>query len=72
MENKHLIDLSIKYGLNSSDLSKLVSIVHQAGIYDAESDQFQKITEYLCSEKMLETPAEEIMENLKLKKLISD
>ncbi len=72
MENKHLIDLSIKYGLNSSDLSKLVSIVHQAGVYDAESDQFQKITEYLCSENMLETPAEEIMENLKLKKLISD
>ena len=72
MENKHLIDLSIKYGLNSSDLSKLVSIVHQAGIFDAESDDFKKVTEHLCSEQMLETPSEEIMENLKLKGLISD
>ena len=72
MENKHLIDLSIKYGLNSADLSKLVSIVHQAGVYDADSDQFQKITDHLCSENMLEIPAEEIIEELKLKGLITD
>ena len=72
MENKNLIDLSIKYGLSSSDISKLVSMVHQAGVHDVNSDQFTKISEHICSEKMLETPAEEIIENLKLNGLIID
>ena len=70
MENKQIIDLSIKYGLSSSDISKLVSIIHQAGVHDVNSDQFTKISEHICSENMLEIPAEEIIENLKLNGLI--
>ena len=32
MENKHLIDLSIKYNLNSTEVSKLIDIIYQAGV----------------------------------------
>lgn len=72
MENKHLIDLSLKYDLNAEEISKLVSIVYQAGVNDMESRDFKRITSYICEAKILAMPPEEIIEELKRKGLISE
>lgn len=70
MENKILIDLSVKYGLSSADLSKLVSIIYQVGIHDMESRDFHKVANFICESKMLEVSSEELIEELKRKGLI--
>lgn len=70
MENKILIDLSVKYGLSSADLSKLTSIVYQVGVHDLESRQFHKIANFICESKMLDVSSEELIEELKRKGLI--
>jgi hypothetical protein len=72
MENKFLIDLSVKYGLSASDLTKLSSIVHQAGFADINSRGFKRVAEFICEMKILELPPEELIEELKLKGLISE
>lgn len=72
MENKHLIDLSIKYGLNSADVSKLAGIIHQAGVTDMESHEFQRIANYICEAKIMDMPSEELIEELKRKGLIRE
>ena len=70
MENKLLIDLSIKYGLSSEETSKLVNMVYQAGVNDIESREFQRVANYICEAKLLEMPAEELIEELKRKGLM--
>lgn len=70
MENKFLIDLSIKYGLESAKISKIVDIIYQCGIREADSREGQRIANYLCEFNLVGRPAEEIMEELKLKGLI--
>lgn len=72
MENTHLIDLSIKYGLSEPDMSKLINIAYQSGIHDLTSREFQRIAAYVCEMKLLDTPSEELLEELKLKGLIND
>ncbi len=72
MENRHLIDLSVKYGLSSADVSKLVSIVYQVGVHDMESKEFKRIVTYLCENKLVNIPPEEIIEELKRKGLIKE
>lgn len=70
MENKILIDLSLKYGLTSPDVSKLANMVYQAGVTDIDSPDFQKIATYICEMKLIDTPAEEVQEELKRKGLV--
>lgn len=70
MENKHLIDLSVKYGLNAEDISKLASMMYQVGIDDMESDDFKRVANYICQAKLIDLPAEELIEELKRKGLI--
>lgn len=72
MENKHLIDLSIKYGLSETDMSKLINTAYQAGINDLNSRNFQRIAAYICEMKLLDTPSEDLLEELKLKGFIKD
>lgn len=72
MENKCLIDLSVKYGLNSSELVKLTNIIYQAGVDDMNSNDFQRIATYICEMKLLEMPEEELMEELKRKGLVKE
>ncbi|MFC1616425.1 hypothetical protein ACFL21_04745 [Patescibacteria group bacterium] len=69
MENKLLIDLSVKYGLNSAQLSKLTDIAYQAGAQNMESRKFKRVLNYICSMGMVDKPSEEIMEELRLKGL---
>ncbi len=70
MENRHLIDLSLKYGLNAEDISKLVDMVYQAGVDDMESSDFRRVANYICEAKLIEMPAEDLIEELKRKGLI--
>lgn len=70
MENKILIDLSVKYGLNSAELSKLVSVVHQAGVHDTKSRQFHHIANFICESNLIGMPEEKLIEELKRKGLI--
>ncbi|MBI4235339.1 hypothetical protein HY604_03510 [Candidatus Peregrinibacteria bacterium] len=70
MENKFLIDLSIKYGLESAKVSKVVDIIYQCGIREVDSREGQRIANYLCEMEMVEKPSEEVMEELRLKGLI--
>lgn len=70
MENRFLIDLSVKYGLNSEEVSKIVSIIYQCGIAEIDGRAARRIGAYLCEQKLLETPNEEILEELKRKELI--
>lgn len=72
MENKELIDLSVKYNLNSSELSKLVNLMYQIDIHDSSSPLFGRIADYVCEMKLLDMPAELLVEELKRKGLISD
>jgi|FLOH01.1.fsa_nt_gi hypothetical protein len=70
MENRFLIDLSVKYGLNSEAVSKIVSIIYQCGIPEVDSREAKRVGTYLCEMNLLETPNEEIIEELKRKELI--
>ena len=70
MENKYLIELSIRYGLSSTEISKLVNMVHQAGATKIDSRDFKRIAKYICDGKLLDAPEEELMEELRLKGLI--
>jgi len=72
MENKFLIDLSIKYGIDSGQVSKVVDIVYQCGQSEVDSRESQRIANYLCEMNLLEKPPEEIIEELKLKGFVPE
>ncbi|MEK7673258.1 MAG: hypothetical protein AAB373_05225 [Patescibacteria group bacterium] len=72
MENKQLLNLSIKYGLSGPQIEKVANIVYQAGIMDSTSKEFARISNYLCEAKIIHLPEEEIIEELKLKGIIKD
>lgn len=72
MENKNLIDITVKYGLSDPDVSKLVDIVYQVGVQDLDSPEFKRIANYICEMKLMKKPLEEIIEELKLKGLIPE
>lgn len=70
MENKFLIDLSIKYGLDSAQVSKLVDMIHQCGLEEVDGREAQRIANYICEMSILDKPAEEVVEELRLKGFI--
>ncbi len=72
MENKHLIDISIKYGLSDTEVSKLVDTLYQVGIDDVNSRDFQRVASYICEMKLLNKPMEDLIEELRLKGLITE
>jgi len=67
MENKFLIDISVKYGLADEQVSKIVDICYQLGYYELDSRELQRAANYICSMKMVDLPAEEIIEEMKRK-----
>ncbi len=67
MENKFLIDIGIKYGLDSTQVSKLVDMIYQCGHSDIENREAQRVANYICEMKLLDNPAEEVIEELKRK-----
>ena len=72
MENKFLIDIGIKYGLDSAQISKLVDMLYQCGCEQVDSRNAQRIADYICETELLEKPTEEIMEELKLKRFLKE
>lgn len=67
MENKHLIDLTIKYGLDDEALSKIVDMLYQLGYTDSKDKAFMKAATYMCDEQLLDMPADELIEDMKRK-----
>ncbi|MFH1533362.1 MAG: hypothetical protein ABID64_00325 [Nitrospirota bacterium] len=72
MENKFLIDLSIKYGLDSAHVSKLVDMIYQCGLEEVDGREAQRIANYICEMNILDKPAEEVVEELRLKGFIQE
>lgn len=70
MENKFLIDLSIKYGLEGTEVSKIVDMIYQCGIEDLDSEEAHRVANYICEMKIIDKPAEEVIEEMKLKGFI--
>lgn len=71
MENKFLIDLGIKYGLDAAHTSKVVDMVYQCGFPDINSREAQRVAGYICEMKLLDKPSEEVIEEMKRKGFIS-
>lgn len=72
MENAFYIDLSVKFDLNHEELAKLSSVMHQLGYHDVTSKGFQGAAMYICEMKLLELPVEELIEEMKRKKMDAD
>ncbi len=71
MENTFLIDLSLKYGLDSAHVSKIADIIYQCEIDQIDSREGMRIANYICEMNLIDKPAEEVIEELKLKGLIT-
>lgn len=67
-----MIDLGVKYGLDSAKISKVAAMIYQAGVDNFNSDEAKAIAEYMCESGIINKPAEEIMNELKLKGLSRD
>lgn len=67
MEHKVLIDLSVKYGLSDNDLSKLTDMLYQLGYSDLNDKDCQRSAQYICSMNLLKLPAENLLEEMRLK-----
>lgn len=67
MENKFLLDLSVKYGLGDEQVSKTVDMVYQLGYDNIEDKDFQRAANYMCSMNLLNLPPEELLEEMKRK-----
>ena len=67
MENRVLIDLSVKYGLSDEKLSKLVDILYQLGYDEIEAEGFKRAANFMCEADLLDLPAEELTMEMKRK-----
>jgi len=67
MENRFLIDLSVKYGLDDQDVSKVVDMCYQLDYESLEDEGFQRAASYICSMNLLAFPPEEIIAEMKRK-----
>lgn len=72
MENKVLIDLSVKYGLDSAQVSELANMVYQTGIRSLDDPKFKRVASYICEMNLLGQPDEEIIEELRRKGFMKD
>lgn len=69
MENKFIIDLTIKYGLDAAQVSKITDMVYQSGAGALDNKFAQHVADFICKNGLIEKPAEEIIEELKLQGL---
>ena len=64
--------MSVKYGLEEHHLAKLADMIYHCDIVDLSSDAAKKVGIFLCENKMMEMPNEEIVIELKKKGFIKD
>lgn len=62
MENRVLIDLALKYGLDDGQISKLVDCAYQVGVTELESEEFGKIAHFVCGKGFVDLAMEELVE----------
>ncbi|MFA7685497.1 MAG: hypothetical protein WCX95_01715 [Candidatus Gracilibacteria bacterium] len=67
MENRFLLDMSIKHGLSDKDVSKVVDMVYQLGYDNIDDREFQRAANYLCSVNLIDLPPEEVLTEMKRK-----
>ncbi len=67
MENKFLIDLSVKYGVDDQHLSKVVDICYQLDYQDINDREFQRAANYICTMDLLHMPPEDLIAEMKIK-----
>jgi len=67
MESKVLLDLSIKYGLNEEQISKLASVLYQLGYTSLDDAECERAAGYACAMKLVDLPGEEIVEEMRRK-----
>lgn len=72
MENRFLIDLSVKFGLDDKQLTKIVDMCYQLGYDDLNDAELHRCATYMCTMKLLELPAEELIQEMKRKGLFRE
>ncbi len=72
MEHPFLIDLSVKFGLDMAQTVKVVSVLEQNGLFDADSEGFQKAATYICEAELVDEASEVVSMELKRKGLIAE
>ena len=72
MENRFLIDLSVKFGLDDKQLSKVVDMCYQLGFDNLDDPELHRCGTYMCSMNLLALPPEELIEEMKRKGLFRE
>jgi hypothetical protein len=72
MEDENILELNIKYGLNSSQTQKIIDTLYQAGIINKSAPEFMEAASYICENDLVEMPTEKLLEELKRKQIIPE
>ncbi len=67
MENKFLINLSVKYGLDDQKLSKVVDMCYQLDYHVIDDREFQRAANYICKMDLVDMPPEDLLNEMKRK-----
>jgi hypothetical protein len=67
MENTFLIDLSVKFGLDDDQLSKVIDMCYQLDYTDIDDREFQRAATFMCTMNLVGLPAEELIAEMKRK-----
>jgi len=67
MENKFLINLSVKYGLDDQKLSKVVDMCYQLDYHVIDDREFQRAANYICKMNLVDMPPEDLLAEMKRK-----
>lgn len=70
MENKHLVELEVKYGYTNDQVNKIVSICDQLEVKSFESDNFKSVTKFIFEKELIEFPSDEIITKIKDSKVV--
>ena len=68
MENKYLLELTIKHGLDDTKISKNLDVLYQMGIEDIGGENSRKFVDYMLAHNMIEMPIEEILDHFRVRK----
>lgn len=62
-----MIDMAVKYGLDDDDVLKISTLAYQLGYENMEDENLKKMIDFICEEKLVDLPKEQIVEELKRK-----
>jgi len=71
MENTFMLDLSLKFGLTEAQTDKVIDIIYQAlHEIDKGSQIAQQVALFVCNHGLVDKPMDDILEELRVNKLI--